>query len=151
MFEAIFASLQKLGSNQYKHLKNIDLWQQPVFTLQTLRNFMSVHSLFNLSTYLMMYGVRMDKPMIIIGLGEMGSVFARGLLRNSVSIIPLNRSDSITGIAQQYPHPTGVLVSVGENDLPSVLQAIPESWKTHLVLLQNELLPRDWLRNEEYQ
>src|SRR3989338_11459326 len=42
------------------------------------------------------------------------------------------------------PEPLLVLVAVGERNLPVVLEQMPAVWRQRLVLLQNELLPRDW-------
>jgi hypothetical protein len=35
-------------------------------------------------------------------------------------------------------------VTVGESDLASVLATLPEQWKDHTALIQNELLPPNW-------
>jgi ketopantoate reductase len=86
----------------------------------------------------------MKKPIIIIGLGEMGSVFARGFLKAAHPVIPLNRQESRQAIAKQYPKPELVLIAVGEKDLPASLDSLPDVWRDRVVLLQNELLPRDW-------
>jgi hypothetical protein len=50
----------------------------------------------------------------------------------------------MAALAAALRHPVMVLVSVGEKDLPAVLEAIPAAWRNSLALLQNELLPRDW-------
>ena len=86
----------------------------------------------------------MKKPVIIIGLGEMGSVFARGLLKASHPVIPVTRNESMPAVAEQYDDCELVLVAVGENDLPATLDQLPEAWRDRIVLLQNELLPKDW-------
>jgi len=83
-------------------------------------------------------------PVILIGVGEMGGVFARGLLRAGYPVWPLTRSDDINALAAAIPKPTLVLVAVGEKDLHPVLDTIPVVWHNRLALLQNELLPRDW-------
>jgi ketopantoate reductase len=83
-------------------------------------------------------------PVIIIGLGEMGGVFARGFLRSGYPVYPVTRSDSAADLAQQIPEPALVLLAVAENDLHPMLQSMPEPWHKHLALLQNELLPGDW-------
>ncbi len=72
----------------------------------------------------------------------MGGVFARGLLRAGYPIQPVTRNDSIQLCA--ISEPAMVLVAVGEDDLHPVLTQIPKQWHNRLVLLQNELLPRDW-------
>ncbi|HIE40770.1 MAG TPA: hypothetical protein EYP76_05010 [Thiomicrorhabdus sp.] len=86
----------------------------------------------------------MKDPIIVVGLGELGSVFARGFLKLGYPVQGVSRSMSIPSVAQEIPNPTAVLVSVGEADLQKVLETLPESWKNNLILLQNELLPRDW-------
>lgn len=86
----------------------------------------------------------MNRPVIILGIGEIGSVFARGFLRLGHPVYPVTRSGSIRETAEQVPEPAAVIIAVGETDLPTVLKTIPENWKDSLVLLQNELLPRDW-------
>jgi hypothetical protein len=84
------------------------------------------------------------QPVVVIGIGEMGSVFARGLLRIGHPVYPVTRQGAIAEVAEQLPSPELVLVAVAEADLVSVLQQIPACWANRLVLLQNELLPRDW-------
>ena len=87
----------------------------------------------------------MKKPIAIIGLGEMGSVFARGLLKLGHPMYPITRQTDINAAANEID-PLFVLVAVAENDLHPVLETIPKQWQNKLVLLQNELLPRDWLK-----
>ncbi len=84
------------------------------------------------------------KPVILIGAGEMGGVFARGLLRAGFPVHPVTRNLSITETAREIPDPEFVLVGVAEGDLHPVLEEMPTAWRDRLVLLQNELLPRDW-------
>ncbi len=86
----------------------------------------------------------MQDPVIVIGTGEMGGVFTRGLLRLGHPIFPVNRQTDLDKISTAVPAPRLVLVAVGENDLHSTLDKIPGEWHAHLGLLQNELLPDDW-------
>jgi len=86
----------------------------------------------------------MQNPVIVIGIGEMASVFSRALLRFGCPVYPVNRNTDMQALAEQIPAPSLVLVGVGENDLQPVLKQIPEQWQSRLGLLQNELLPRDW-------
>ena len=81
---------------------------------------------------------------VVIGLGQLGRVFAGGLLRTGHTVIPVNRGDDMAALAQRHPGPERVLVAVAENDLHTVLAALPENWKPRVALIQNELLPRDW-------
>lgn len=86
----------------------------------------------------------MNAPIIIIGMGEMGSVFARSLLRLGHPVYPVNRDEDMASVARTLPAPALVLVAVGENDLHPVLAQLPAVWHDRVGLLQNELLPRDW-------
>ena len=86
----------------------------------------------------------MKPPVILIGIGEMGSVLARGLLRSGHPVYPVTRNDDLTEVAIQLPSPELVVVAVAENNLHAVLEEIPPAWQQRLCLLQNELLPGDW-------
>lgn len=86
----------------------------------------------------------MATPVVIIGIGEMGSVFARGLLRLGHPVYPVTRQTSMDALARQLPAPELVLVAVAENSLAGILESLPVAWHGRVALLQNELLPRDW-------
>lgn len=86
----------------------------------------------------------MKKPVIIIGMGEMGGVFARGFLKSGYPVFPVGRKDDIDQLAMDIKEPELVLVAVGEKDLGKSLSNLAGAWLDKLVLLQNELLPRDW-------
>lgn len=81
---------------------------------------------------------------IIIGLGQLGRVFAGGLLRSGYTVVPVNRGDDMDRVAARWPQPELALVAVAEADLHPVLKGLPAAWKDRVGLLQNELLPRDW-------
>ena len=84
------------------------------------------------------------KPVVVIGLGEMGSVFARGLLRLGHPVYPVTRDSGMKRTAKILPDPALVLLAVGESDLAKTLKKIPKAWRKRLALLQNELLPNDF-------
>jgi ketopantoate reductase len=86
----------------------------------------------------------MNIPVVVIGIGEMGGVFARGLLRTGYPVYPLTRGMDLAEAAGELPDPEIVLVAVAENDLHTVLERLPPAWHSRVALLQNELLPRDW-------
>ncbi|HQU14625.1 MAG: hypothetical protein B7Z66_04680 [Chromatiales bacterium 21-64-14] len=86
----------------------------------------------------------MKPPAVVIGIGEMGGVFARGLLRTGHPVVPVLSDSDTDALAAQVPTPAVVLVAVGETQLAPVLNSIPLQWRQRLALLQNELLPRDW-------
>lgn len=84
------------------------------------------------------------KEIVVIGLGQLGRVFAGGLLHSGHTVIPVNRGDDMLTVAHAHPDPALVLVAVGENDLHAVLAVLPGAWRPRVALIQNELLPRDW-------
>ncbi len=81
---------------------------------------------------------------VVIGMGEMGGVFARALLKSGHIVVPVTRQTDLHAAGAAYPDPDVVLITVGEADLADVLAALPAPWKRRAALLQNELLPRDW-------
>ena len=86
----------------------------------------------------------MKKPVVIIGIGELAGVFAKAFLRSGYAIYPIIRTMKIGEEAAHQPDPQLVLVAVAEKDFQEVMRTIPEPWRNKLVLIQNELLPRDW-------
>jgi hypothetical protein len=90
----------------------------------------------------------MNRPIIIIGMGEMGELFARGFLKLGYPVYPVLRGIGLAALAEQAPEPELVLVAVGEDDLQPILEALPPGWRDCLGLLQNELMPRDWRRHD---
>jgi len=86
----------------------------------------------------------MNAPVVLIGVGEMGGVFARGLLRLGHPVYPVTRATPMEDVAAAVPRPLLTLVAVAEADLPSVLADLPDTWRDRAGLLQNELLPGDW-------
>ena len=89
------------------------------------------------------------KPVVVIGMGEMGSVFARGLLRLGHPVYPVARDSNLKKLAKALPAPAMVLVAVGEAGLAGVLETIPKAWRKRIALLQNELLPADYSRFDD--
>jgi len=90
----------------------------------------------------------MQQPAVIIGLGEIGSILARGILRLGVPVQPVLRDTDIAKLATHIPNPCVTVVAVGEKDLHPVLARFPSPWVNSMVLLQNELLPRDWQHHQ---
>ena len=86
----------------------------------------------------------MNPPVVIIGIGELGGVFAKAFLHNGFAVYPVTREMNIVEAAQNFPAPRLVLVAVAEKDYHAVMQTIPDRWRKILCLLQNELLPQDW-------
>jgi len=86
----------------------------------------------------------MKKPVVIIGMGEMGELFAKGFLKIGHPVYPIIRGMDWVSVVAEIPEPELVLVAVGETALPPLLESLPEAWRGSLGLLQNELLPGDW-------
>ena len=86
----------------------------------------------------------MKQPIILIGVGEMGAVFARGFLRLGYPVYPVTRAMDMSQVAASVTTPEAVLVAVAEKDLKPLLAELPSAWKDRLILLQNELLPADY-------
>ncbi len=86
----------------------------------------------------------MQAPVVVIGIGELGAVFARGLLRTGHPVYPITRGMDMQAEAAALPEPEMVLLAVAEKDLHATLNEIPAVWRPRLALLQNELLPQDW-------
>ncbi|TNF94350.1 MAG: hypothetical protein EP297_11990 [Gammaproteobacteria bacterium] len=89
----------------------------------------------------------MKHQIALIGVGEMGGVFARGFLRSGYTVKPITRQQPIPESLAEIDPMNPLLVAVAEKDLHPVLEQIPENHKTSLILLQNELLPADWLQH----
>lgn len=83
-------------------------------------------------------------PIVLVGVGEMGAVFARGFMRLGHPVFPVTRNQNMTEVAESVPEPEMVLIAVGEAALPDMLASLPETWKSRVALLQNELLPNDY-------
>ncbi len=86
----------------------------------------------------------MNQPVVIIGIGELGGVFAKAFLHAGYPVYPVIRNMDINEAAGKIPDPLLALVAVAEKDFDSVMQSIPDSWRNCIGLLQNELLPRNW-------
>ncbi len=86
----------------------------------------------------------MQDPIILVGVGEIGGVFARGLLKQGHPVYPVTRQMDLARAAQQLPECQLALITVGENDLGPVLAQLPQAWRQRVGLVQNELLPPDW-------
>jgi len=85
-----------------------------------------------------------EQTVVIIGLGQLGRVFAGGFLRLGCTVVPVNRGDDMEQVAARMPDPALALLAVAEADLHPAMAALPAAWCGRLGLIQNELLPRDW-------
>lgn len=85
-----------------------------------------------------------SNDVVLVGLGQMGSVFAHAFLREGHTVHPVNRETDAGALAERVPEPAICMVAVGEKDLDGVLERLPKPWRSRVGLLQNELLPRSW-------
>lgn len=84
------------------------------------------------------------EPVVVVGIGEMGGVFARGFLSAGLPVYPITAGMAMADAVRRYPSPQLVLVAVPEQILPDILKQVPVAWQDRLGLLQNELLPCVW-------
>jgi hypothetical protein len=82
----------------------------------------------------------LKRPVVVIGIGEMGGVFARGFLRTGYPVFPVTRELPLAQAAKETPNPELVMLAVAEKGLHNSLSAIPDAWKNSLGLLQQEKL-----------
>jgi len=85
----------------------------------------------------------MNKPVVVLGIGELGSVFSRAFLKNNYPVYPITRLTDIDELSATID-PELILVCTGESALQAALALIPDQWKDRVAMMQNELLPRDW-------
>ena len=71
-------------------------------------------------------------------------VIARAFLRIGYTVVPVTREMDMEQVSLDIQEPEAVVIAVGEADLHTILNKVPSTWKSKLILIQNELLPRDW-------
>lgn len=88
-----------------------------------------------------------EQPVVVVGMGELGALFAEGLLRTGRPVYPALRNTALSRMPEVVPDPSLVLITVGEHDLPGVLNELPHAWRGRVGLVQNELVPSVWLQH----
>jgi ketopantoate reductase len=83
---------------------------------------------------------------VVVGMGQLGSLFAEGWLRRGHPVFPVTKEMSPAEVSLAVPEPEMVLVAVAEDALAEALASIPPRWGGRLALVQNELVPPDWER-----
>jgi len=68
----------------------------------------------------------MHKPVIVIGIGEIGSVFAHGFMKLGYPIVPVTRDMDMGVVADEVKEPEAVIVAVAEKDLHATLADLPD-------------------------
>jgi len=89
----------------------------------------------------------MNDTITLVGVGEMGAVFSHAFLHAGHPVFPVLRSTALPVAFERNPDPALALITVGEDDLHPVLEELPAEWRDRVGLIQNELLPRDWIRH----
>lgn len=88
----------------------------------------------------------LKRPVVVVGLGELGGVFARGFLKCGHPVFPVTREVVAAEVVRHVPSPELVLMAVGESQLAELKPTLPASWQGRLALVQNELLPAQYER-----
>jgi hypothetical protein len=89
----------------------------------------------------------MQPPIAIIGIGQLGGIFARAFLHAGHPVYPVTRKMPLNAALEKVPSPALIVIAVGEKDLPGILQEMAPASRTSVGLLQNELLPDAWESN----
>jgi hypothetical protein len=85
-----------------------------------------------------------EGPTLVVGVGELGRVFAYGMLRLGITVVPVLRSTPSSVFVTHQDHAALCLVCVGEAELPALLDTAGRMFADRLVLVQNDLHPSDW-------
>lgn len=89
---------------------------------------------------------RSGESAIVVGMGELGGVFAIALLRRGFVVTPILRSTPIEAVLDPRQEPDLCVITVGEDALTSVLDGPLRRYSDRWVLVQNELRPSEWER-----
>lgn len=81
---------------------------------------------------------------IILGLGQLGQLFGASALKAGHRVTPLLRNQPREPVFDHLPAGVPIWVTVGEKDLPSAVQSLPEARLADVILVQNELFPSVW-------
>lgn len=83
---------------------------------------------------------------LIVGMGELGGVFALAMLRRGIAVVPVLRATPAARVLEREENPTICVVTVGEEALAGVLDGWLQKYADRMVLVQNELRPSEWER-----
>lgn len=77
---------------------------------------------------------------VVVGLGQLGRLFAEALSASGVVVVPVLRGQQIAAAVGALAAPPDlVLLAVGERDLDDALAGVPAALKDRVGLLQNDL------------
>ena len=92
-------------------------------------------------------GYNLDmRDLIVMGIGELGSLYANAALKRGLRVTPVIRNQHPASVLAGTPVETPILVAVGEADLDAALRSLPAERLASSILLQNELFPSHWSR-----
>lgn len=81
---------------------------------------------------------------IVWGLGQLGQLFGAAALRTGHRVTPITRATNPVVVWASTALDAPLWIAVGERDLDAVLEAVPETRRDHVVLVQNGLFPPRW-------
>lgn len=84
------------------------------------------------------------KDLVLVGVGQLGTLFGEGALAAGRRVTPLRRDSDVERCLDDVPLGSPVLVTTGEKDLPGALQGLPKDRWPDVILVQNELFPSTW-------
>lgn len=87
-----------------------------------------------------------DREALVVGMGQLGSVFSLGLLHRGYSVTPVLRDTPADAILARPTQPSLCVIAVTEDELPNVLDGWARRYSDGWVLIQNELRPSEWER-----
>ena len=67
----------------------------------------------------------MNKPVVVIGIGEIGSVFSRAFLRLGYPVVPVTRDMDMAVVAADVTEPELVVVAVANTAMPVAPEVAP--------------------------
>lgn len=84
------------------------------------------------------------KDLVLVGVGQLGTLFGQGALLAGRRVTPLRRDSDVERCLDDVAPDSPVLVTTGEKDLEGALARLPKERWPHVVLVQNELFPSVW-------
>ena len=82
-------------------------------------------------------------PVVIAGLGQLGTLFAEGFLRLGHPVIPITRNTQVEELENENFDPRLTLLCVGEDDWSPLFDALPARLRARPGLVSNELRAPD--------
>lgn len=84
------------------------------------------------------------KDLVLVGVGQLGTLFGEGALSIGRRVTPLRRDSDVERSLDDVAPDAPVLVTTGEKDLPGALAQLPKERWPNVILVQNELFPSVW-------